>query len=186
MDENNNKKIEVRAKRAEITRNALKYLLLTIWAVLVLFPFYWMILTSVKSYSSYNSEYVPKFFTLSPTIQNYVTAFTAVPLARYFFNTFIFTVVTTFLMMIVVILSAFAFARLDFKGKDLVLHPKRQLLHGKDSPDKFRYRANLLHGQVFVYHYLDEASRILSTTEAATLPASGMEVETAGKNTDTV
>lgn len=113
-----NAKAGERAKT--IIRGTLKYLLLTLWAVLVLFPFYWMILTSVKSYSSYNSEYVPKFFTLSPTFQNYIQAFTAVPLAKYFLNTFIFTVVTTGLMMIVVILSAFAFARLDFKGKDIV------------------------------------------------------------------
>ena len=120
MNEQENKKIEIRSRRAEAARKVLMYFLLSLWAVLVLFPFYWMLLTSVKSYSSYNSEYVPKFFTLSPTIQNYITAFTAVPLAKYFFNTFIFTVVTTFIMMIVVILSAFAFARLDFKGKDIV------------------------------------------------------------------
>ena len=79
-----------------------------------------MILTSIKGYGAYNSEYVPKFFAANPTLENYVTAFTAVPLAKYFFNTFIFTVVTTGLMMVVVILSAFAFARLQFKGKDLV------------------------------------------------------------------
>ena len=120
MNEQENKKIEIRSRRAEMARKILMYFLLALWAALVLFPFYWMLLTSVKSYSSYNSEYVPKFFTLSPTIQNYVTAFTAVPLAKYFFNTFIFTVVTTFIMMIVVILSAFAFARLDFRGKDIV------------------------------------------------------------------
>ena len=102
------------------TRNILIYAFLSIWAILVLFPFYWMLLTSIKSYSSYNSEYVPKFFTLSPTFENYITAFTAVPLAKYFFNTLIFTAVTTGLMMIVVVLSAFAFARLDFKGKNLL------------------------------------------------------------------
>ncbi len=102
------------------TRNTLIYVLLSIWALLVLFPFYWMILTSIKSYGSYNSEYVPKFFTLSPTFENYITAFTAVPLAKYFLNTLIFTVVTTGLMMVVVVLSAFAFARLDFKGKNLL------------------------------------------------------------------
>ena len=120
MNDIENKKIEQKAKRAAFLRSFLRYLLLVLWAVLVLFPFYWMILSSVKTYSSYNSEYVPKFFTLSPTLQNYVTAFTAVPLAKYFLNTFIFTVVTTFLMMIVVIFAAFAFARLDFKGKDIV------------------------------------------------------------------
>ncbi|MBR5944343.1 MAG: carbohydrate ABC transporter permease [Lachnospiraceae bacterium] len=98
----------------------INYILLAIWGLVVLFPFYWMILTSIKGYGAYNSEYVPKFFAANPTLENYVTAFTAVPLAKYFFNTFIFTVVTTGLMMVVVILSAFAFARLQFKGKDLV------------------------------------------------------------------
>lgn len=102
------------------TRNVIIYALLSIWAIIVLFPFYWMILTSIKSYSSYNSEYVPKFIALSPTFENYVTAFTAVPLAKYFFNTIVFTVVTTGMMLVVVVLSAFAFARLDFKGKDLL------------------------------------------------------------------
>ena len=102
------------------TRNVIIYALLSIWAIIVLFPFYWMILTSIKSYSSYNSEYVPKFIALSPTVENYVTAFTAVPLAKYFFNNIVFTVVTTGMMLVVVVLSAFAFARLDFKGKDLL------------------------------------------------------------------
>lgn len=96
------------------------YTLLTVWALIVLFPFYWMILTSVKSYSSYNSEYIPAFITLSPTLENYVHAFTAVPLARYFTNTLIFTVVTTAIMLVVTVMAAFAFARLNFRGKNLV------------------------------------------------------------------
>ena len=100
-------------------RKTITYILLTFWALIVLFPFYWMILTSVKSYSSYNSEYIPKLYTLSPTLQNYVDAFTAVPLARYFVNTLIFTVVTTALMLVVTVLAAYAFARLNFRGKNL-------------------------------------------------------------------
>ncbi len=101
-------------------RKAAVYALLTVWAVIVLFPFYWMILTSVKSYSAYSAETVPAFFTLSPTIANYIQAFTAVPLADYFVNTLIFTLGTTALMLIVTVSAAFAFARLDFPGKDLV------------------------------------------------------------------
>ena len=120
MDKQQVQTIERESLIRNRVREVLRYLFLILWAVLVLFPFYWMILTSVKSYSAYNSEYVPKFFTLSPTIQNYIQAFTAVPLARYFFNTLVFTLVTTALMMIVIIFAAFAFARLDFKGKDLV------------------------------------------------------------------
>ncbi|MBR3905450.1 MAG: carbohydrate ABC transporter permease [Clostridia bacterium] len=113
-------KIERRAKIKNRTGKAVTYFLLTLWALVVLFPFYWMILTSVKSYGAYNAEYIPTFFTLSPTLENYATAFTAVPLGRYFTNTLIFTVVTTAVMLVVIVLAAFAFARLEFKGKNLL------------------------------------------------------------------
>ena len=113
-------KIEKRAKAGEVCRKTVTYILLTFWAAVVLFPFYWMVLTSVKSYGAYNAEYIPQFFTLAPTIENYVTAFIAVPLAKYFLNTLIFTVATTAVMMAVIIPAAFAFARLEFKGKNLL------------------------------------------------------------------
>ena len=119
MENSDFEKIEAADKRRQIIRKTVTYALLTLWAVMVLFPFYWMILSSVKSYSAYSSEYVPKFFTLSPTLQNYVDAFTAVPLAKYFLNTLIFTLATTAIMLAVITLAAFAFARLDFPGKDL-------------------------------------------------------------------
>lgn len=112
-------KIEKQARIRSRVRSTVVHILLSLWAVIVLFPFYWMMLTSVKSYSAYNSEYIPKFFTLSPTLQNYVDAFTAVPLGRYFTNTLVFTLITTLLMLSVITLSAFAFARLEFKGKRL-------------------------------------------------------------------
>ena len=112
-------KIEKSAKTRKTVVRAITYVFLVLWAVIVLFPFYWMILTSVKSYSAYNSEYIPKFFTLSPTLQNYADAFTAVPLLRYFANTTIFTVLTTAIMLVVITLAAFAFARLEFKGKNI-------------------------------------------------------------------
>ncbi len=96
------------------------YILLAVWGLIVLFPFYWMLLTSVKGYGAYSSEYIPKFFTLSPTLENYVTAFNGVPLGQYFLNTVIFTLITTAVMLIVIIPAAFAFARLEFKGKNLV------------------------------------------------------------------
>ncbi len=96
------------------------YILLALWAVIVLFPFYWMVLTSLKSYSAYNAEYVPSFITLHPTLENYVNAFTQVPLGRYLLNTLIFTVITTAIMTAVAVLAAFAFARLKFRGKNIV------------------------------------------------------------------
>ena len=113
-------KIERSARFRKQILTALIYALLSFWAIIVLFPFYWMLLTSVKSYGSYNAEYVPKLFTLSPTLQNYVDAFTAVPLADYFANTLIFTLTTTAIMLAVTVLAAFAFARLSFRGKDIL------------------------------------------------------------------
>ena len=99
---------------------ALLYALLTLWAFVVLFPFYWMLLSSVKSYSAYNSEWVPKLYTTDPMLENYRTAFTAVPLGGYFVNTIVFTLGTTALMLMVTVLAAYAFSRLQFRGRDLV------------------------------------------------------------------
>ena len=109
----------IEKKSASLSR-VLIYVFLVIWAVIVLFPFYWMVLTSVKSFASYNSEYIPRFFTTEPTLQNYADAFTTVPLGRYFLNTLIFTVATTGLMMLVIVPASFAFARLEFRGRNLV------------------------------------------------------------------
>ena len=113
-------RIERASKRRGAVTKTVTYVLLTLWGIIVLFPFYWMVLSSLKSYGAYNAEYIPKFFTLSPTLQNYADAFTAVPLARYFANTLIFTAATTAIMLAVTVLAAYAFARLEFRGKDLV------------------------------------------------------------------
>ena len=112
--------IEKNARRRKCLRDILLGLVLCSWAVIVLFPFYWMLLTSVKSYGSYNSEFIPKLFTLSPTLENYGSAFSQVPLGRYFLNTLVFTVITTALMLFVTVLAAFAFSRLRFRGRDLI------------------------------------------------------------------
>ncbi len=104
--------------RKKITRGII-YGFLTLWGLIVLFPFYWMLLTSLKSYGAYNAEYIPQLFTLAPTWENYILAFTSVPLADYFLNTLIFTFGTTAIMLVVTILAAFGFARLDFKGKNV-------------------------------------------------------------------
>lgn len=101
-------------------KKVLVWLLLAIWAIIVLFPFYWMVLTSLKEYGAYNAEYIPQFFTLAPTFENYIQAFTDVPLGKYLLNTLFFTIVTTGLMVFVTILAAFAFTRMDFKGKNVL------------------------------------------------------------------
>jgi multiple sugar transport system permease protein len=107
-------------KSKKILLNILLYTFLTCGAITVLFPFYWMISTSFKTFADYTSELVPAFFPTHFTFSNYIEALTAVPLMRYMFNTILFAVITTAIMLITVIFAAFAFARLEFKGKDIV------------------------------------------------------------------
>ena len=109
----------IEKKNARVSRGLI-YLFLVIWAVIVLFPFYWMVLTSVKNTAAYNNEKIPEFITTALTGENYVKAFTEVSLGWYFINTLIFTVATTGLMMLVIVPASFAFARLEFKGKNLL------------------------------------------------------------------
>ena len=113
------KKIERRAIARRRWVKGFTYAMLSLWALIVLFPFYWMILTSLKSYSQYSSEFIPKFYTLAPTLENYLTAFTAVPLAKYLLNTVVFALATTAIMLVVTVLAAFGFSRMNFRGRDL-------------------------------------------------------------------
>lgn len=112
--------IRQKRERNQRIKKGVTYALLGVWAVAVIFPFYWMLLTSFKDFGDYNAESVPQFITLNPTLENYIISFTSVPLFDYFINTLIFTVVTTALMMVIIIPAAFAFARLNFKGKNIL------------------------------------------------------------------
>ena len=119
------KKLDLnRSTRKENTKQVLLkilfYSMLAFWALIVLFPFYWMILTSIKSAGAYNAENIPQLFTLSPTFENYIKSFTEVNIGRYFLNTLIFTVATTAMMLVISIPAAFAFARLNFRGNNLM------------------------------------------------------------------
>lgn len=120
MENTSYNEIKDKTKTLSIIRKIIIYTLLTIWAIIVIFPFYWMLLTSIKSTTAYNSEMIPQFITLSPTFDNYLYAWKEYNFVKYLLNTVIYAVLTTVLMIIVTILSAFAFSRLEFKGKNLV------------------------------------------------------------------
>lgn len=93
------------------------YVFLLIMALIVLFPFYWMIISSLKDLTEYRLS-VPTFFPQKVMFSNYAEAFTTASLGRLFINTLIVGVVSTLLSLIITVLSAFAFARLEFKGRD--------------------------------------------------------------------
>lgn len=96
------------------------YIFLILCAITVLFPFYWMIMSSFKTFADYSAELNPVFFPKHFTLQNYITAWTEVQLGVYMFNTVCYALVTTGLMLVVSVTAAFAFARLQFRGKTLV------------------------------------------------------------------
>ena len=84
-------KLERTARTKSAVFKTFMYIFLAFWGVVVLFPFYWMVLSSIKSYASYMGERLPRFIATDPTFENYINAFTQVPLAKYFLNTLIFT-----------------------------------------------------------------------------------------------
>ena len=95
------------------------YLFLILMGVIVLFPFYWMIISSLKTLQEYRLS-VPTFFPRRIMFSNYADAFTTASLGRLFLNTLYVGIVSTILSLIITILSAFAFARLEFKGKNIL------------------------------------------------------------------
>ncbi len=95
------------------------YAFLLLMAAIVLFPFYWMLISSLKTLEEYRMS-TPTFWPQRIMLGNYVTAFTTANLGRLFLNTMIVGVVSTLLSLVITILTAFAFARLEFKGKELL------------------------------------------------------------------
>lgn len=95
----------------------LKYAFLFLIAFVVLFPFYWMIISSLKSLEEYKLSN-PTFWPKQVMWGNYSNAFKTANLGVLFGNTVLVGVVSTILSVVVTILCAFAFARLEFKGKN--------------------------------------------------------------------
>ncbi len=93
------------------------YLFLGIMAIIVLFPFYWMIISSLKTLEEYRMN-VPTFWPQKIMFSNYLDAFSTADLGNLFINTMIVGVASTLLSLVITVLSAFAFARLEFKGRD--------------------------------------------------------------------
>ena len=109
----------VRAKVGRTLYMVMVYAFLLVMAAIVLFPFYWMLISSVKTLEEYRMS-VPTFWPRTIMLSNYVTAFTTANLGRLFLNTMYVGVVSTILSLVITVLTAFAFARLEFKGKELL------------------------------------------------------------------
>ena len=117
MQERDMQKVSSVQKIEKIIVQTALYLFLGIIAIIVLFPFYWMLISSVKSLTEYNLP-VPTLFPKQMIFRNYIDAFSTANLGTLFTNTVYVGVVSTLLSLVITVLSAFAFARLEFKGKN--------------------------------------------------------------------
>ncbi len=117
MHEKDMQQVTARQKAVKFIVKFFVYAFLITIAIAVLFPFYWMIISSLKSLEEYRLS-VPTFWPRKVLLSNYVEAFTAANLGQLFANTLYVGVVSTLLSLVITVLTAFAFARLEFKGKD--------------------------------------------------------------------
>lgn len=117
MQEQNMQMVSIRQKITRFLVLFVIYAFLIAIAIVVLFPFYWMIISSLKTLEEYRLS-VPTFWPKRIMLSNYIDAFTTASLARLFYNTMIVGIVSTILSLIITVLSAFAFARLEFKGRE--------------------------------------------------------------------
>ena len=114
MKEQNIQQVSAKQRVVQILVKFFLYAFLILMAVIVLFPFYWMIISSLKTLEEYRLS-VPTFWPKRMMLGNYVDAFTTANLGKLFINTMIVGVVSTILSLVITVLSAFAFARLEFK-----------------------------------------------------------------------
>ena len=119
MHARNIQKVSVRQQIGKAAYLFLTYAFLILMAAIVLFPFYWMLISSLKTLEEYRRS-SPTFWPMVIVLRNYVDAFTTANLGRLFINTLIVGGVSTLLSLVITILTAFAFARLEFKGKELL------------------------------------------------------------------
>ena len=119
MQEKSIKQVSSRQTAMQIAVKVMLYIFLTVMALIIIFPFYWMLISSVKSLAEYRLS-VPTLFPKEILLSNYVEAFNQASLGRLFLNTLYVGIVSTLLSLVITVLSAFAFARLEFKGKNVL------------------------------------------------------------------
>jgi multiple sugar transport system permease protein len=119
MHEKNMQKVSKSQKVVKILVQVALYAFLGFMALVVLFPFYWMLISSVKSLAEYELN-PPTLFPQEFHFDNYTTAFKTANLGTLFANTVYVGIISTILSLIITVLSAFAFARLEFKGKGIL------------------------------------------------------------------
>jgi multiple sugar transport system permease protein len=110
-----------RLGKKKVAKNALTYIILIIGAIVMIIPFLWMLSTSLKSASAtfvLPPEWIPK----DPSLTSYRQVFDTVPMGRFFANSIFVAMVTTFFQVLICAMAGYAFARIDFKGREVLFY----------------------------------------------------------------
>src|SRR5438874_642807 len=96
-----------RRKRRTAAENAVWYAVLSLVAVITVFPFVWMLLTSLKGPADAITSVPPQFLPSDPTLNNYLKVWNSLPVLRFFFNSITVSVAVTALNVLVAALAAY-------------------------------------------------------------------------------
>lgn len=106
-------------KTKNIFGGIIKYIVLLFLALVILFPVLWMFLSAFKP-ENLISTYPPTIIPPTWTTQNFKDVFRIIPVWTYIQNTVIYTVIVTFFSLVFNSMAGYAFARMNFKGKDVI------------------------------------------------------------------
>ena len=144
-------------KRKKVASNALWYVLLTAIAVVTVFPFFWMLSTSLKGPLDPITSVPPQFLPANPTLANYEKVLASLPIPRFFFNSVVVSIAVGLLNVLVAALAAYPLAKMRFPGRDAIFY---LLLATLIVPAQLTYIPSFVLA-VNVFHYYDTLAALI-------------------------
>jgi putative chitobiose transport system permease protein len=138
-------------RRRSVASSGLWYVLLTAIAVITVFPFFWMLMTSLKGPLDPIASIPPQFIPNDPTLANYQRVLDALPIPRFFFNSVFVAIAVGALNVLVAALAAYPLSRMRFPGRDAIFY---LLLATLIVPTQLTYIPSFILA-VNVFHYYD-------------------------------
>jgi putative chitobiose transport system permease protein len=144
-------------RRSHTLENIFWYVLLVLIALGMVLPFLWIFLTSFKGPNDVIYSIPPQLIPHDPTLANYVRVWNQLPIARFFLNSLIVAGVTVVLNVLITALAAYPFAKMDFRGRDLIFY---LLLATFIVPPQLTYIPSYVLA-VKVFHYYNQLQALI-------------------------
>ena len=152
-----------RRRSRRLASNAAWYVILTTLATITVFPFLWMLLTSLKGPTDPVTSVPPQFLPGSPTLANYQKVLASLPILTFFQNSIIVAVLVTGLNVLVSSMAAYPLAKMRFKGREAIFY---LLLATLIVPAQLTYIPSFVLA-VNVFHYYDTLAAVIAPSLAS-------------------